>query len=174
MSDENFTVLFVCSGNSARSVMAEALLNELGKPQFRGHSAGTEPHGEIHPHAVTVLTAAGLDPSGLSPKSWHDFAAPEAPELDFVITVCDDAAGESCPTWPGEPLLAHWGIPDPARATGTEAEIALAFDETFGMLRRRIELLLALPVHSLDRLVIHTHLKDIGRGEGATAMARAS
>ncbi|MFA6264815.1 MAG: arsenate reductase ArsC [Pseudolabrys sp.] len=174
MSDRTYNVLFVCSGNSARSVMAEALLNKLGSPQFSAHSAGTNPSGAIHPHAMAVLGAAGLDTAGLQPKSWHDYATAGAPELDFVITVCDDAAGETCPTWPGEPLLAHWGIPDPARATGSEAEIAVAFDEAFGMLRRRIELLLALPVDSFDRMVLASHLKDIGRGEGATDMAKAS
>jgi len=173
MTDKNYSVLFVCSGNSARSVMAEALLNELGKPQFLAHSAGTDPHGEIHPHAVAVLSSAGLDASNLRPKSWNDFASADAPKLDFVITVCDAAAGETCPTWPGEPLLAHWGIPDPATATGSDAEIAVAFDQAFGMLRRRIELLLALPVHSLDRLVMHAHIQDIGRSEGAGEMAKA-
>lgn len=172
MTDKNYSVLFVCSGNSARSVMAEAILNELGKPKFLGHSAGTDPHDEVHPHAVAVLTTFGLDPSGVRPKSWHDFASPDAPKLDFVITVCDDAAGESCPTWPGEPLLAHWGVPDPAASTGSEAEIAVAFDQAFGMLRGRVETLLALPVHSLDRLVLHAHMQDIGRGDGASDMAK--
>lgn len=173
MSDRTYNVLFVCSGNSARSVMAEAILNDLGKGRFQAHSAGTDPAGQIHPHTVAVLKAAGLDTSNLAPKNWHDFADEDSGKLDFVITVCDDAAGETCPTWPGEPLLAHWGVPDPAAATGTEAEISVAFDETYGMLKRRIELLLALPVDKLDRMVLHTHLKDIGRGEGATEMAKA-
>lgn len=173
MSDRAYNVLFVCSGNSARSVMAEAILNDLGKGRFIAHSAGTDPAGQIHPHTVAVLQSAGLDAASLNPKSWHDFADEDAPELDFVITVCDDAAGETCPTWPGEPLLAHWGIPDPVAATGSEAEISVAFDETYGMLKRRIELLLALPVEKLDRLVLHTHLKDLGRGDGATEMAKA-
>lgn len=173
MGDRTYNVLFVCSGNSARSVMAEALLNDLGKDHFVAHSAGTDPAGQIHPHTVAVLKAAGLDADDLAPKSWHDFADEDAPELDFVITVCDDAAGETCPTWPGEPELAHWGIPDPAAATGSQAEIAVAFDEAFGMLRRRIELLLALPIEKLDRLVLAAHMRDIGRGEGAAGMAKA-
>jgi protein-tyrosine-phosphatase len=171
MSNGIYNVLFVCSGNSARSVMAEAILNDLGKGRFRAHSAGTDPAGTLHPHTIAVLRAAGHDPDRLHPKSWHDFADDDATRLDFVITVCDDAAGETCPSWPGEPLLAHWSIPDPVAATGSEAEISVAFDQTYGMLKRRIELLLALPVEKLDRLVLHTHLKDLGGSATETARA---
>jgi arsenate reductase (thioredoxin) len=165
-------VLFLCSGNSARSIMAEAILNMGGAGTFRAFSAGTDPHGEIHPHALAVLRSAGYDTSLLRPKSWIDFARPEAPDLHFVFTVCDDAAGESCPVWPGQPITAHWGIPDPCAATGSEAEIAVAFDDTYGMLRRRIDLFLALPIVKLDRLVLVSHLKEIGRAEGATKLAK--
>lgn len=173
MTDRIHNVLFLCSGNSARSIMGEAILNSLGEGNFKASSAGTDPHGEINPHTIDVLRAAGHNVSNLRSKSWDEFAAPGAPALDFVITVCDDAAGESCPVWPGEPMLAHWGIPDPAQAKGSQAEIAVAFDEAYGMMKRRIELLLALPIAKLDRMVMIEHLKDIGRGEGATAMARA-
>jgi arsenate reductase len=173
MTDRVHNVLFLCSGNSARSIIGEAILNDLGKGKFRAFSAGTDPRGQINPHTLNVLRTCGHDAANLRSKSWDEFARPGAPGLDFVITVCDDAAGESCPTWPGEPMLAHWGIPDPAAATGSEAEIAVAFDETYRMMRRRIELLLALPVEKLDRIVLASQLKDIGRSEGATAMARA-
>jgi protein-tyrosine-phosphatase len=171
MTDRVHTVLFLCSGNSARSVMGEALLNSLGGGQFKAYSAGTDPKAEINPHTLDVLSAAGHDVSNLRSKSWDEFAKPDAPQLDFVITVCDDAAGESCPIWPGEPLLAHWGVPDPAATKGSPAEIAVAFDEVYGMLKRRIELLLALPVAKLDKMVLTQHLKDIGAG--ATDMAKA-
>jgi arsenate reductase len=173
MTDRIHNVLFLCSGNSARSIIGEAILNDLGRSRFKAFSAGTDPHGEINPHTIEVLRAAGHDVSNLRSKSWDEFAKPDAPPLDFVITVCDDAAGETCPAWPGEPMLAHWGIPDPARATGSQAEIAVAFDEAYGMMKRRIELLLALPIAKLDRMVVVEHLKDIGRSDGATAMAQA-
>jgi arsenate reductase len=173
MADRIYTVLFLCSGNSARSILGEAILNDLGKGKFLAFSAGTDPKGRINPHTLDVLRTCGHDASKLHSKSWNEFARPDAPKLDFVITVCDDAAGESCPTWPGAPVLAPWGIPDPASAKGSPAEIAVAFDEAYRMMRRRIELLLALPVEKLDRLVMTARLKDIGRGEGATALAKA-
>ena len=177
MADRVYNVLFLCNGNSARSIFGEAILNDLGNGKFKAFSAGVDPKGEINPHTLDVLRAGGHDVSTLRSKSWHEFAKstglPGTPELDFVITVCDDAAGETCPTWPGEPMLAHWGIPDPAKSEGTPAEIALAFDEAYRMMRRRIELLLALPVEKLDRMVMTRHLKDIGRSEGATELAKA-
>jgi protein-tyrosine-phosphatase len=174
MTDRIHNVLFLCSGNSARSIIGEVVLNDLGKGQFKAFSAGTDPHGEINPHAIEVLRAAGHDVSNLHSKSWDEFTRPDAQPLDFVITVCDTAAGESCPVWPGEPVLAHWGIPDPALAKGSQAEVAVVFDEAYGMMKRRIELLLALPIAKLDRMVVVEHLKDIGRGEGATAMAKSA
>lgn len=174
MSDRVHNVLFLCSGNSARSIMAEAILNGLAKGQFKAYSAGTEPKGEVNPHAINILRACGHDVSGLRSKNWQEFAqTADAPELDLVITVCDEAAGESCPIWPGEPMTVHWGIADPAKATGSDAEIAAAFDEAYGQLKRRIDLLLALPIAKLDRLVLSAKLKDIGRSEGATEMAKA-
>ena len=166
-------VLFLCSGNSARSIMAEVILNKDGAGKFRAFSAGTDHNGMVNLHTIDVLNACGYEATGLRSKSWDEFAKSGAPELDFVFTVCDDAAGEVCPTWPGQPITAHWGITDPAEATGSVAEIAVAFDETFRMLKRRIDLLLALPIAKLDRLVLHSHLKDIGRSEGATELVRA-
>jgi arsenate reductase len=173
MVDRPYTVLFLCSGNSARSIMAEAILNKDGSGQFLAYSAGTRPHGEISPHAIDVLNAFGYRTSALSPKSWAEFHKPGAVDLDFVFTVCDEAAGETCPVWPGQPVTAHWGIPDPTAVTGSPAEIAVAFDDAFRMLKRRIDLLLALPIAKLDRLALTSHLQDIGRDEGATALARA-
>lgn len=172
MADRIYNVLFLCSGNSARSIMSEAILNDLGKGKFKAFSAGTTAKGEVNPHTVKVLTAAGHDVSDLRSKSWDEFASAKGEKLDFVITVCDDAAGETCPVWPGEPMLAHWGIADPAKATGSEAEIAVAFDEAYGMLKRRIDLLLAIPIDKLDKLVVTARLKDIGHTDGATAMAK--
>jgi arsenate reductase (thioredoxin) len=169
MTDRIHNVLFLCSGNSARSVIGEAILNSAGNGQFKVFSAGTDPKGEINPHTVELLRAAGHDVADLRCKSWDEFAQPGAPPLDFVITVCDDAAGETCPAWPGEPLLAHWGVPDPAATKGSAAEIAAVFDETYGMMKRRIDLLLALPVAKLDKMVLASHLKEIGQSEGVMA-----
>ena len=172
MSDVH-NVLFLCSGNSARSIMAEAILNQEGAGKFQAFSGGCEPHPQIHPRALALLENEGYETDALRPKSWDDFVRPDAPDLHFVFTLCDDTAGETCPLWPGQPITAHWGIPDPALASGSDAEVALAFDETFGMLRRRIDLLLALPIVKLDRLVLISHLKEIGRSEGATELAKA-
>jgi arsenate reductase (thioredoxin) len=166
-------VLFLCSGNSARSIMAEAILNRDGAGKFRAFSGGSDHKGTVHPKALALLKAAGYDTADLRSKSWADFSGPDAPKFDFIFTLCDEAAGESCPLWPGTPITAHWGIPDPAKASGTEAEIAVAFDGAYGMLKRRIDLLLALPMEKLDRLALTAHLKDIGRSEGATALAKA-
>ena len=171
MADHPFNVLFLCTGNSARSVIAEAILNKLGAGKFRAYSAGSQPKGQVNPHTIALLTGLGYDTSGFRSKSWSEFARPGAPALDFVFTVCDNAAGEACPVWPGQPMTAHWGVPDPAEATGTAAEIALAFKDAYRMLHRRIEIFVALPIRSLDQLSLQARLKEIGRMEGATAKA---
>jgi arsenate reductase (thioredoxin) len=168
---QQYNVLFLCTGNSARSIMAEAILNRAGRGHFKAFSAGSHPKGQINPHALDLLRKFNYDVSTLRSKSWTEFAKPGSPDLDFVFTVCDNAAGESCPLWPGQPITAHWGIPDPAAALGSEAEIALAFKDAYRMLNRRIDLFLALPIEKLDRLVLITRLKAIGRSEGATEKA---
>ncbi len=170
--DRPFNVLFLCTGNSARSILAEAILARAGKGRFRAFSAGSQPKTQVNPHALALLKNAGYDTSYLRSKSWNEFAAPGAPQLDFVFTVCDNAAGEACPFWPGQPMTAHWGIPDPAAAEGTDAEIAVAFNDAYRMLKRRIELFLALPIAKLDRMVLTARLKEIGQSEGATQMAK--
>ena len=172
MADRPFNVLFLCTGNSARSILAEAILNKIGAGKFQAFSAGSQPKGAVNPYALDLLRASGYDTSALRSKSWNEFAQAGGPKLDFVFTVCDNAAGESCPLWPGQPITAHWGIPDPAAATGTQAEIALAFKDAYRMLNRHIELFLALPIEKLDRLVLTTRLKAIGRSEGATEKAQ--
>ena len=169
---QQYNVLFLCTGNSARSIIAEAILNRAGGGHFRAFSAGSHPKGQINPHALDLLRKFNYDVSTLRSKSWAEFAKPGAPDLDFVFTVCDNAAGESCTLWPGQPITAHWGIPDPAAALGSEAEIALAFKDAYRMLNRRIDLFLALPIEKLDRLVLTTRLKAIGRGEGAKEKAQ--
>ncbi len=172
MADHVFNVLFLCTGNSARSIIGEAILNRLGQGRFKAFSAGSHPKGEVNPRTLELLRGFNHDVTGLRSKSWAEFAQAGAPKLDFVFTVCDDAAGESCPIWPGQPMTAHWGIPDPAAATGSDAEIALAFKDAYRMLNRRIELFLALPLNKLDKLVLAKRLKDIGGTEGATALAK--
>jgi arsenate reductase (thioredoxin) len=169
MAERIFNVLFLCSGNSARSIIAEAILNKLGAGRFRAFSAGSEPKGELNPHAVSLLRGLGYDLAGFRSKSWLEFAKPGAPALDFVFTVCDNAAGETCPLWPGQPMTAHWGVPDPATAAGSAAEIAYAFNDTYRMLNQRIAVLAALPIGSLDRLSLQSRLAQIGRMEGATS-----
>jgi arsenate reductase len=169
-----FNVLFLCTGNSARSVMAEAILNKRGLGKFRAFSAGSQPKGSMHPETSALLCSLGYDTSGFRSKSWSEFAKPGAPPLDFVFTVCDNAAGETCPVWPGQPMTAHWGVPDPAAATGTPAEIALAFKDAYRMLHQRIGVFTALPIRSLDHLSLQAKLKDIGRMDGATAAAKAA
>jgi arsenate reductase (thioredoxin) len=164
-------VLFLCTGNSARSIMAEAILNKLGAGKFRAYSAGSQPKGNVHPETIRLLQSLGYDISGFRSKSWHEFAKPGAPPLDFVFTVCDNAAGETCPVWPGQPMTAHWGVPDPAEATGSDAEIALAFKDTYRMLNQRIGIFTSLPLRSLGQLTLQKKLDDIGRIEGATAKA---
>ena len=157
------TVLFLCTGNSARSIMAEAILNRLGADKFHAYSAGSHPTGKVNPLALNLLRKMNYDVSGLRSKSWDEFAATSAPKLDFVFTVCDDAAGELCPIWPGQPMTAHWGLPDPAKANGTEAERAFAFDDCFRMLNQRIGILVSLPLSSLSKLSLQKELDAIGR-----------
>jgi protein-tyrosine-phosphatase len=173
MPERVFNVLFLCTGNSARSIIAEAILNKLGEGKFRAYSAGSQPKGEPNPHTITLLDGLGYDTSGFRSKSWSEFAKsgaqPGAPALDFVFTVCDNAAGEACPFWPGQPMTAHWGVPDPAEATGSPAEIALAFKDAYRMLHQRIAVFTALPIASLDQLSLLAKLREIGRMEGATA-----
>ena len=171
MTERLFNVLFLCTGNSARSIMAEAILNKLGAGKFRAYSAGSQPKRDVHPETLRLLQGLGYDTSGFRSKSWNEFARPGAPSLDFAFTVCDNAAGETCPIWPGQPMTAHWGIPDPAEAKGTPAEIALSFKDAYRMLHQRIGVLTALPIRSLDRLSLQSKLKDIGRMGGATAKA---
>jgi arsenate reductase len=169
----HYNVLFLCTGNSARSVLAEAIMNRVGQGKFRAFSAGSQPKGEVNPHTLRLLAQLGYDTAGFRSKSWTEFAQPGAPALDFVFTVCDDAAGETCPVWPGKPMTAHWGIADPAAARGTEAEIAAAFQSAYRMLDRRIAAFAALPIAALDTLTLQAKLRDIGRLEGATARAAA-
>ncbi len=165
----SLNVLFLCTGNSARSILAEALLNRLGEGRFRAWSAGSMPKGEVNSHAYPLTRALGYRDDEFRSKPWDEFAVVGAPQLDFVITVCDNAAGEVCPIWPGQPISAHWGIPDPAAATGTEAEIAVAFREAARLLRNRIDLLLALPMAKLDRMSLQRRVRDIGEtADGAS------
>ncbi|HZR72723.1 arsenate reductase ArsC [Bradyrhizobium sp.] len=159
---ESYNVLFLCTGNSARSIIAEAILNKIGADKFRAYSAGSQPKGRVHPETLRLLQGLGYYTSGFRSKSWDEFTAPGAPQFDFVFTVCDNAAAESCPLWPGQPLTAHWGVPDPAEATGTDAEIAFAFKDTYRMLNQRIGIFTSLPLRSLDRLAIQRKLKEIG------------
>jgi protein-tyrosine-phosphatase len=157
-----YNVLFLCTGNSARSVLAEAALNRAGQGRFRAYSAGSQPKGEVHPYTLDLLRKMNYDVSDLRSKSWLEFAQPDAPQLDFVFTVCDSAANETCPVWPGQPMTAHWGVPDPAAATGTEAEIRYAFADALRMLSNRINIFVSLPLDKLDRLSLQKRLEDIG------------
>jgi len=163
LADQPFNVLFLCTGNSARSIIAEAILNKLGAGKFRAYSAGSHPKGRVHPETLRLLQSLGYDTSGFHSKSWDKFAKPGGPDFDFVFTVCDNAAAEACPLWPGQPMTAHWGVPDPTQATGTPAEIALAFKDSYRMLHQRIGVFTALPLRSLDQLTLQSKLKDIGR-----------
>jgi arsenate reductase len=163
MSECTFNVLFLCTHNSARSVIAECIMNELGNGRFKGFSAGSQPSGRVNPHAIAMLSQLGYDVSNLRSKSWDEYAAPGATQMDFIFTVCDDAAGETCPYWPGQPVSAHWGVPDPSRTTGTDAEIAAAFAETHRMLHQRISIFVNLPLAALDQRSLKRQLDDIGR-----------
>ncbi len=162
MSD-HYNVLFLCTGNSARSIMAEAILNQKGHGTFTAYSAGTDPAGTPRPEALKELEDAGIPTANLRSKSWDEFVTPDAPDMDFVFTVCDDAANEPCPVWPGEPITAHWGVPDPAAVKGTPAEIERAFSDTFTILERRISLFLALPHAALNEIALHHELHNIGK-----------
>lgn len=159
---EPYHVLFLCTGNSARSILAEAILNREGHGRFIAHSAGSRPTGAPNPFALSLLQREGFDTAFARSKSWDEFAAPGAPRLDFVFTVCDSAAAEECPFWPGQPMTAHWGLPDPAAATGSDAERALAFAETYRAMLRRIQAFCALPLASIDALSLRGKIKDIG------------
>ena len=159
----HYNVLFLCTGNSARSIMAEAILNFKGRPTFTAYSAGSHPSGQVRPEALRQLEVAHIPTQNFRSKSWDEFAQPAAPKLDFVFTVCDNAAKEVCPVWPGQPMTAHWGVPDPAAVHGTEAEVARAFRDAFFMLDRRISLFLCLPLASLDRLALKREVDNIGR-----------
>lgn len=163
MTHPPFNVLFLCTGNSARSIMAEAILNSLGRDRVRAFSAGSQPKGEVHPMALAQLRRANLPTEGYRSKSWSEFSTEEAPRMDFVFTVCDNAANEACPTWPGQPMTAHWGIPDPAAVEGTDADKQSAFARAFMQLQTRISLFLALPMTSLDRMSLQQNLREIGR-----------
>lgn len=156
-------VLFLCTHNSARSVIAEAVTNRLGMGKFRGYSAGSQPSGRVHPYAMDLLQKLNYDTSSLRSKSWEEFTAPEAPQLDFVFTVCDNAANEVCPVWPGQPMSAHWGLPDPSAFEGSETERRVAFADTHRMLYQRISIFTSLPLASLDKLSLQRRLDDIGR-----------
>jgi arsenate reductase len=158
----HYNVLFLCTGNSARSIMAEAIMNRKGRPTFTAYSAGSHPSGTVRQEALRQLEVAQIPTDGLSSKSWDDFARPDAPKFDFVFTVCDNAANEACPLWPGQPMTAHWGVPDPAAAKGTAGQIDKAFRDAFFMLDRRITLFLSLPFASLDRLTIEKEIERIG------------
>jgi protein-tyrosine-phosphatase len=163
MTDRVYNVLFVCTGNSARSVLAEALMNHLGRGRFRAYSAGSTPKGEVNPLTLQALAQLRLPTEGYRSKGWEEFATPDSPPLDFVFTVCDKAAGEVCPVWPGQPVTAHWGMPDPAAVDGSDDAKRKAFLDASYLLKRRIELLLALPHDSLDRMSLQNAVRDIGQ-----------
>lgn len=168
MADHPFNVLFLCTGNSARSIMAEALLNDRGKGRFKAFSAGSHPKSEVHPLALRLIAESGLPTEGLRAKSWDEFAQPGAPEMDFVFTVCDNAAGETCPVWPGQPITAHWGIEDPVAAEGTPLEKERAFVMAMKYLSNRINAFVSLPIKSLDALTLTKRLREIGQQPGAS------
>jgi arsenate reductase (thioredoxin) len=163
MADRPFNVLFLCTGNSARSLLAEAILNREGMGRFHAYSAGSHPRAAPHPYTIDLLKRLNHDTSQVRSKSWDEFAAPGAPKLDFVFTVCDQAAAEPCPFWPGQPMTAHWGMPDPAAVEGNEAEKRLAFSEAYRMLRNRISIFVSLPMGSLDKLALQDRLDSIGK-----------
>lgn len=163
MSEHVFNVLFLCTGNSARSIIAEAILNRISAGRFKAFSAGSHPRSQVHPYALQLLKSLNYDTSSFRSKDWIEFAAPGAPEMNFVFTLCDDAANEACPVWPGQPMTAHWGLPDPAAVEGTEAEKHLAFADTYRMLNNRISIFISLPMTTLDKLALQKRLDEIGR-----------
>jgi arsenate reductase (thioredoxin) len=174
MTDKTFNVLFLCTGNSARSILAESLMNHWGNGRFKGYSAGSFPKGEVHPLSLELLRSVGLPVDGLRSKSWDEFAAPGAPVMDFVFTVCDQAAGETCPFWPGSPITAHWGIPDPAAAEGTDAQRRKAFQDALNAMQNRIKLFVSLPIDKLDKMALKKKADEIGRLRQGEATVRAS
>lgn len=171
MTGKVYNVLFLCTGNSARSIMAEAILSRVGAGRFHAFSAGSQPRGSIHERTLDLLRRLGYPTDGLRSKDWSEFAGPDAPQLDFVFTVCDQAASEPCPVWPGQPMTAHWGVPDPATAAGREAEIAIAFSDAFRMLNNRISIFVSLPIAKLDRLTLLRRIEDIGHDRSRESAA---
>jgi arsenate reductase (thioredoxin) len=172
--EKTYNVLFLCTGNSARSIMAEAILNRAGNGNFRAFSAGSQPRGQVHPYTLDLLRKMHYDVSHARSKSWLEFSQANSPKLDFVFTVCDNAASEVCPVWPGQPMTAHWGVPDPAEATGTEAEIRLAFADALRMLTNRINIFVSLPLAKLDKLALQRRLDAIGNAKDAGMPATAA
>ncbi|NBG94264.1 arsenate reductase ArsC [Pyruvatibacter mobilis] len=160
---ELYNVLFLCTGNSARSIMGESILNRIGKPKFRGYSAGSHPKGQVNPYALDLLRKLNYPTGDLRSKDWNEFSGDNTPKLDFVFTLCDSAAGELCPAWPGQPMTAHWGFEDPAAAEGSDAIIAQKFAEVYGQIERRLQIFTSLPISSLDKLTLQKRLDDIGR-----------
>ena len=171
MSDRVYNILFLCTGNSARSVLGEAIVNHLGKDRFKGFSAGSQPKGEVHPYTLDLLAGLRLPTDGLFSKSWDLYAVAGAPQMDFIFTVCDSAAGETCPAWPGQPMTAHWGIPDPAAVEGSGIEKRTAFRQAYAALENRIKLFLSLPLASLDKMTLQNRLNAIGRQAPSSAAA---
>jgi arsenate reductase len=171
VTERVYNILFLCTGNSARSILAESLLNYWGKGEFRAYSAGSFPKGHLHPMAVELLRRMDLPTQSLRSKSWDEFAAPGTPQIDFIFTVCDNAAGEVCPVWPGKPMTAHWGIADPAAVEGSDADKAFAFRKAFKELETRVQLLTSLPIASLDGLTLQARLREIGKVSAATESA---
>jgi protein-tyrosine-phosphatase len=165
VTERIFNVLFLCTGNSARSILAESLINHWGKGRFKGYSAGSFPKGTVHPYALDLLSKLGLPCDGMRSKPWDEFATPDAPKMDFIFTVCDQAAGETCPVWPGNPISAHWGVPDPAAVEGSEIERRQAFRDTLRALENRIKLFTSLSIPAFDRLVLKRELDRIGKAE---------
>jgi arsenate reductase (thioredoxin) len=171
VTDRIYNVLFLCTGNSARSILAESIVNRGGRGRFKGFSAGSQPRGEVHPYALDLLRGLRMPVEGLRSKSWDEFAIAGAPQMDFIFTVCDNAAGEACPAWPGRPMTAHWGVPDPAAVEGSEIECRAAFRQAFAALDNRIGIFLSLPIQSLDRMTLQARLKAIGRADPSAAAA---
>jgi arsenate reductase len=171
MAERVYNVLFLCTGNSARSILGESIVNQLGQGRFRGFSAGSQPRGAVHPYSLDLLSSLHFPVDGLGSKSWDVFAAAGAPQMDFIFTVCDAAAGEACPVWPGHPMTAHWGVPDPAAAQGSEIERRAAFRQAFVALENRIKIFLSLPLATLDRMTLQARLDAIGRQPPAASAA---
>ena len=166
-----YNILFLCTGNSARSILAEAIMNRAGEGKFVAYSAGSHPKGEVHPAALKLLSRLNFPTEGLRSKSWDEFEVEGAPEFDFIVTVCDNAAGEACPIWPGKPVRAHWGIPDPAAVTGSETEVSLAFADAFRIMGNRIRLFCSLPMAKLDKLAVKREMDAIGKTQDAPELA---